>query len=261
MKENDARNAPNQKERQIPGIRLPPELIQKLAKISTITTSMQESIPRLYIDRPEIVQLLERIATGIKDLPLQLKQSWATAVENGWYPNAETTAQIGHIVDSGKNVIDDFMISHLHESWDSLKTSILSAHPDRSQILECAFKLHEEGHYIASVPLFISQSEGIIADKFGISPFMEKKQREEKISEITNGIESFDEILLSLLGISTQLHAGSRESSADKKNKAPNRNGIMHGSRKHLDYGTEINSLKSFSLLAYASFITSPQVP
>jgi hypothetical protein len=35
---------------------------------------------------------------------------------------------------------------------------------------------------------------------------------------------------------------------------APNRNGILHGSRKHLDYGTEVNSLKALSLLAFVVY-------
>jgi hypothetical protein len=41
--------------------------------------------------------------------------------------------------------------------------------------------------------------------------------------------------------------------SGDKdKKKGPNRHGILHGYREHLDYGTELNSLKSFSLLAFS---------
>jgi hypothetical protein len=37
---------------------------------------------------------------------------------------------------------------------------------------------------------------------------------------------------------------------------APNRNGILHGSRKHLDYGTEVNSLRPFHC-SPLSFIVS----
>ena len=58
-----------------------------------------------------------------------------------------------------------------------------------------------------------------------------------------------------LLGISTQFGAGIKKSSESAKALAPNRNGILHGSRKHLDFGTERNSFKAFSLLAFLAFV------
>ncbi len=75
----------------------------------------------------------------------------------------------------------------------------------------------------------------------------------------SEGAEPFTDVLLELLGINTQFNAGIRSSSMKDKLKAPNRNGILHGSRKHLDYGTEINSLKAFSLLAFVVLVFSKE--
>jgi hypothetical protein len=55
----------------------------------------------------------------------------------------------------------------------------------------------------------------------------------------------------------TQFNAGIREAKPKDKLRAPNRNGILHGSRRHLDYGTKINSLKAFSLLAFVVLVFS----
>ncbi|MGB2079175.1 MAG: hypothetical protein ACPHV3_05265, partial [Vibrio sp.] len=66
-------------------------------------------------------------------------------------------------------------------------------------------------------------------------------------------IESSPEssVVLAPLLQDTQFGASISKKSKTAKSKAPNRNGILHGSSKHLDYGTEINSLKSISLLSY----------
>lgn len=66
----------------------------------------------------------------------------------------------------------------------------------------------------------------------------------------------FEDILLEPYKIKTQFSEGIRKSSFSDKKKAPNRNGILHGHRKHLDFGTELNSLNSFSLLAFVVFST-----
>jgi hypothetical protein len=59
------------------------------------------------------------------------------------------------------------------------------------------------------------------------------------------------DILLEPYKIKTQFSEGVKKHSKTDKQKAPNRNGILHGHRSHLDYGSELNSLKSFSLLAF----------
>jgi hypothetical protein len=63
------------------------------------------------------------------------------------------------------------------------------------------------------------------------------------------------EVFLSLLKGKTPYSNSIGQSSEAHKEKGPNRSGILHGSRKHLDYGSKINSLKCFSLLAYTVFV------
>lgn len=244
-----------------PRITISPELAKALSRVANITQPIRDAISNIYGKNPELLKTLLLLSEATKNLPIRIRQSWAIAVENGWYPNGETTAIIERITDAGPEAIDAFMIKHLREDWKSIKESILHSQEERSEILDCAFALHEEGRYIASVPLFISQAEGIIADNLGLSIFMNKKEKEEKISKKCSDLDDLDSIFISLIGMNTQLHAGSRENDPEKKRKSPNRNGILHGSRKHLDYGTEINSLKALSLLAFASFVSTAAPP
>lgn len=68
--------------------------------------------------------------------------------------------------------------------------------------------------------------------------------------------DMFTELFLSPFKLKNHHNAGVSKSSKSAKKLAPSRNGILHGHRKHLDYGTEINSLKCFSLLSFVVFST-----
>ena len=63
------------------------------------------------------------------------------------------------------------------------------------------------------------------------------------------------EILLEPFKVDLQISQGSSRASKAKE-KGPNRHGIIHGSRKHLDYGSKINSYKAISFLAFLVFTT-----
>ena len=139
------------------------------------------------------------------------------------------------------------MEMHLEYDWEKLTTKIIELCPDRSLILKEAFSLHNEGRYIASIPLFLSQTDGICAQYLGAFLFSEHPKRAAQIESLPEKGESKSlDVFLSLLKDKNQYSKGIGQNSNTHKEKGPNRNGILHGSRKHLDYGTKINSLKCF---------------
>ena len=83
---------------------------------------------------------------------------------------------------------------------------------------------------------------------------------EEKILELIEQGEVSSSILTNVFlepfKLKNHHNSGISKHSQAAKDKAPNRNGIIHGHRKHLDYGTEINSLKCFSLLSFVVYST-----
>lgn len=242
----------------IPSAAVQADIRQALSGFGEEWRRLSGQISAAY-SRPDIAKLFRELAADLKTLPERLNRVWSIAVENGWYPNAETTANIAAEIERGPATLDAFMVEHLRADWKNLTASILDTHPERADILRCAFRLHADEEYIAAIPLFISQAEGILADTFHFSIFMDKNAKSDKVSELTLDAEWFDRILIGLVGLNTQLHAGSSSRSPEKKAKAPSRNGILHGSRHHLDYGTRVNSFKAFSLLAYASFLAKSQ--
>lgn len=177
---------------------------------------------------------------------------WKTAAENGWFPNEFLAIDFMNYVIEGKDSLDTYMLKELEETSENIHKSLIDEFPERKHILDVAFNLHAQENYIAAIPLFLSQTDGICAQKIGRYLFTEHDKR---ISKIQDFIEKYPEkvIILAPLLQNTQFGASISKGSRKLKDKAPNRSGILHGSRKHLDYGTKLNSLKCISLLGYIS--------
>jgi hypothetical protein len=224
-------------------------------QIQATLRGAQEAFGRFLVQNPEFFEQLPHFLNEFQHLPEQHREAWSTAAEHGWYMNAKTPASIMHVALDGQDALDRYMAEHLEEDWIAITESILFAHPERGPILKCAFQLHTEGRYLAAIPLMLAQADGICAQALGAHLFTDHEERDAKLSDMASNTDSFIGILLGVLGIRTQFSAGISKYSAPRKALAPNRNGILHGSHRHLDYGTKVNSLKTFSLLAFVTFI------
>lgn len=205
--------------------------------------------------------LILNIGTLIENIcrfPDSQKYFWLAAAEMGWYLNWETPlSSCYEAISAGKQDLDRFMVMHLEHDWEQITNEITNYCPNRFHVLKEAFTLHQEGRYIASIPLLLSQIDGICAEKLGAFLFSDHKSRPGKIAALQSAKSThlFLKLALTPLAIKSQYGESIGKSSKTHKEKSPNRNGILHGSRKHLDYGTKLNSLKCFSLLAFVVFV------
>lgn len=242
---------------------LSPEFIELQSKINSIVP------PEILEFTKQFGGILEPIQTYIAKFNVVFKdyfdnlQKWqeknevyvTDLVEQGWYP---TPHSFYSKPQSGDTQLDTCMQNEIIDNWDELTSEILSSNPNRKHILEAAFKLHSEGNYIASIPLFFSQADGICCEHFKSFIFTrncvnEKLEYLKEIGEIKSG--SMTEMLLLPYKLKNHHKAGISANKSSKK--APNRNGILHGHRKHLSYGTLTNSLKAFSLLCFVVMSTN----
>lgn len=201
-----------------------------------------------------VFETVKKYAELAKQWQEREKQNVVIMAENGWFPNWHT---FYFEPDEEVKDIDELMTLHLNDCWDEVTDQIIKLCPNREHVLRVAIKLHEEKNYIASVPLFISQADGIFCEEIKTFLFAGDKPKDVLENMLETGDLQrgfFEEILLEPYMIKTQFSESVRKSSAEDKKKAPNRNGILHGHRKHLDYGSELNSLKAFSLLAFVVF-------
>lgn len=207
--------------------------------------------------------LFEQVNTTFAKV-IEAAQRWQEArkedvivmADSGWYPNWFT---FFYTPETEPSSIDELMSMHLNENWEDITQKILGLCQNRTHILETAFDLHKSGNYIASIPLFLAQADGICCESLKSFLFT-GNETEERIKELVDNGQIETNMLTNLFlepfKLKNHHNAGISKHSAQAKNKAPNRNGILHGHRKHLDYGTEINSLKCFSLLGFITYST-----
>ena len=234
---------------------IPPQ-IQKLHE--TMSPAIQRINEARRAFQPYISQLnvvVEKIAKHAQRWQEARKEDVTVMAENGWYPNWYT---FFYSPETEPESLDDLMVNHLNEDWEEITAKIIELCPNRAHILENAFALHKSGNFIASIPLFISQADGICCEVLKSFLFT-GNQTEEKILELIENDEISANILTNVFlepfKLKNHHNAGISKHNNAAKDKAPNRNGIIHGHRCHLDYGTELNSLKCFSLLSFALYI------
>ncbi|WP_373033478.1 hypothetical protein [Sulfurovum sp.] len=233
---------------------IPPH-VQKLNEAIGPTVQRLNEITRAY--EPFFSQInatLAKVAESAKKWQIARKEDVTVMAENGWYPNWYT---FFYYPETPIDSLDELMERHLEENWDEITAEILKYCSNRKHILENAFELHKQENYVASIPLFFAQADGICNEVLKSFLFT-GNETQEKLNELIEKGEieanMFTNIFLEPFKLKNHHNSGISKSSLEAKNKAPNRNGILHGHRKHLDYGTKMNSLKAFSLLSFVVY-------
>lgn len=212
---------------------------------------LQHVLAKIKVRRSALTQLISDPKNYSTIWPEEVENAWKQAAYQGWFVDWNIPfSSFVKAAESGNDRLNQYMCDYLDCNWVKHKNYLFKKCQQRLHILKIAFKLHEEGNYIACIPLFLSQADGITARYIKAFLFSEKEKRKtniEIIKEKTTDI--FQYAFLEVLSEDTQFSAAIASASNQKRNRGPNRNGILHGSLKHIDYGTEINSLKSITLL------------
>ncbi|MBI4810469.1 MAG: hypothetical protein HY800_03330 [Ignavibacteriales bacterium] len=183
------------------------------------------------------------------------KQLTILLAEEGWFSALDTTygmeREIYHLTMAGEiTKVDRLLVDMYLKKLKGVEKKITSAFPKRKELIKQAFWAHNKRRYDLSIPLFLSQSDGISMDITNGEYFLKDKGRPRTAkfvdSKILNPIFSQ---LFELLRINLPISA-----SKDQRKKQHvnfNRHAILHGEDLH--YGTKLNSFKAISLLSYLS--------
>lgn len=192
-------------------------------------------------------------------------------IENGWFPSSIT---FRHKLQEGET-IDNFMERCISgDYYHQIKQDyILKKYPNRQIIFQEAFELHEKGRYIASIPLFLTQIDGIIMES-GLKGFFLGRNAIQKgitkddlkyleylkcylvDSGHTNPSDQVRVFFLSFYSAviekASELDVSNGTTKIDARSVGFfNRHGILHGNSDYLEYGSKTNALKVISLLIF----------
>ncbi|MEL0654559.1 hypothetical protein V6257_05945 [Pseudoalteromonas issachenkonii] len=182
------------------------------------------------------------------------KKRWLQLAEYGWFLHWYISTEIEEIIPKGAKKVDKYMITETESYLAYIFEKVISLYPHRKHILDAALDLHNKGNYIASIPLTLAQADGIFEEKTSKFLFIMKQRKNVLEQLISSDLSNLDDVSLSPLleKLNSSLPIRSNDI-RDLKKSAPNRHGILHGDQKHLDYGTQINSLKCITLLAHVA--------
>lgn len=162
--------------------------------------------------------------------------------------------------------LEQLLAQEYRTSIEEHASQILNEYPHREFAIKPAVEAHLRKEYALSVPIFFAQADGICAETVGKHIFTGKPGGDGHISSLAKqevdrlNLENEEggDNLLNLLEIALwspltepQPIAYNEIRREETNYSGLNRHRVLHG--ECLDYATEINSLKAFSLLSHAS--------
>jgi len=179
-------------------------------------------------------------------------------LKEGWYIDKDMpindVRKIASIFEQGNiELAEEALIEYFKNNIHKIRNDITSIFKDRKIPIEQALDAHCNGLYFLSIPVFLAQVDGISQEITGYG-FFDKKNGEPKTKQIYDDCSDFQVIkkaYLSPLAKVTSYNISEKERCENFL--GLNRHMVLHG--ESFDYGTEINSYKSLSLLLYLARI------
>lgn len=171
--------------------------------------------------------------------------------ENGWYIDFNMAASAISVLANKELTEKDLDVSlseYFTSKLEEIEESIVDKYPRRNDIISAAFKAHRNGDYELSIPVLLTQIDGIGFETLGHSLF----KRKDGIPKTTKFVEerigeSLYKGLLYPLAEDLEISRAWDETEVDFD--LLNRPMILHG--RNVVYGTKLNSLKVISFINY----------
>ena len=191
---------------------------------------------------------LRSLLRWLEEQPLHDKESLMKLAHRGWFlgPRMPAAAipRIGRAVEDMPDEVDVAVGQHVRKHFDDIEATLIGTYPHRAQLFQEAFGAHRESKYALSIPVFLTQADGIFHERFGKLLFSGKgNAAASDFSSVVRG--RFFQAVLHPLTIAAPLWRDTR--SLDDTFEGLNRHQVLHGLKT--DYNTELNSLKAISLL------------
>ncbi len=172
-------------------------------------------------------------------------------IDEGWYLSIDLPASVvldlADLHDEQKcEEIEQWLRRFYRQKVDYVEPAVLSAFPHRRRILGAAFAAHRRQEYALSIPVFLSQADGISAELWQEN-FFRPRRSNRRIDQI---LEVRDSGLSATVLRHLYDHGSLRASfKPGSKPNGLNRHAVIHGTST--DYDTEENSLRCIALLGF----------
>lgn len=199
----------------------------------------------------------EEIQRTFRELPDKTQKALLLLGTQGWYLDLEMSIpslmRLKIALEEGNmQKVEKALVRYYEERLDKIEASIIGRFPTRERVIRAAFKAHRQSEYELSIPVFLSQTDGICKEVVNEHFFMKQNKKPRTAIYVEQiAADTYRAALLSPLAQNLPIGASEGERGPDFTEL--NRHMILHG--ESLDYGTKINSLKAVSLINYVAHV------
>ena len=182
----------------------------------------------------------------------RVQESIQVPTQHGWYATGDMPVDV--IVSCADLLLKDrfhdadrSLVAFYKKHQTAIERALRKHFPSREPLFRAAFKAHRRGEYELSIPIMLTQADGVFYDLVGTQFF----QRRKGLPAPMRFAQSFasDLMFSSMLAplLEGQISAGTKGLKFTRG--VLNRHGILHG--VIVDYASESNSFRAISLLSY----------
>jgi hypothetical protein len=204
-----------------------------------------------------VIPVFDRLNDSLRNLPSQAQEAILCLAEGGWYLDLDMTLpqmwELGQALLRGEvTEAEDALIDYFEKRLDGIESLLISKVPHRAHLIRAAFRAHRQREYDLSIPVLLTQTDGICEDVINQSPFRTRDNRPcTAIYVDTIVADTFQAALLSPLARKLPINISKGQRAPGSS--ALNRHAVLHG--EALDYGNRTNSLKAISLINYVAHV------
>lgn len=204
--------------------------------------------------------LFDDFARQLEGLPDEIRAQLAALMDRGWCLDPEMPHTWGRdlieAIELGEeDEVQQWLMAYFRQRLDRIEQSLVQRHPGRVALLADAFQAHREGRYGLSIPVMLSQADGVIHDRHQRQLY--SKNAGTNLQGVLAKLpdDGMRAMVVAAFYVDTPL--------IRKTHQLPpgfdglNRHAVLHGTDPN--YGTEVNGLRAVSILNLASYLVTEE--
>jgi hypothetical protein len=199
--------------------------------------------------------IFDKLKEHHEHLSKETKLALKTLGSYGWYiptldhPITFPMEMAKELNNNNESYVNQEMMKVMQNFYTDIKKTILLNNPTRKKILLQAFEAHQTKKYALSVPVFLTQADGICKEVTEVGLYFKNKKKDIPLTRAYIDSMNNDSLSLSYLEpLRIVLPIIFSEKNTDESNRF-NRHKILHG--EDVSYDNELVSLKALALLSY----------
>ena len=207
----------------------------------------------IYQFSEEVCSLFAKIGEQVRIVYDRLPTDINVLPRYGWYPMfamlPSDPLQLVRKLKAGDHLaVEEFMDDLISKNLAEIERLAVNRYPERECILREAFQAHRENRYYLSIPVFLTQSEGICFEQTNLKLFSNRDNKS-VLNKFVKNLEEQGIIDILCQAIASPSCFNVPESLRGEFSFGPNRHEILHGI--NINYGIRSNSIRAISLLNF----------